>query len=513
MADNEEIEDFLAAHDPFVRQPLVGAGEVFGEWRITAFLGRGGSAEVYRAVHVRLETVVAIKVLVRETENSRHRFVEEARLLSQSLGDVFPRFYGYSEREGRPYMVEEYLEPYDLPVKDRDVAAFLLRICEGVGILHGKGLIHRDLKPQNIMRRVQTGDPVLIDLGLIKNAEGGSSAGLESVSIVDGRAVAVGTPGFSAPEQFTGGAVTPATDVHALGAIANACFAGRPPFLWRGIIRRATSSIPGQRYETPDALARAIRHRRHIGSLGLLILSALTFVGALVLALSGPGKSVAVEVESPEEGVRKQEDVGSPMSEKRNANADKVSFMQQIQEAMLGIESKGLRRQTVESAWKDVAEETETNGCRVVKVWLDDRIVTVRDPIFIEGPARAYIMGPGTLDADLTGTSNVAVRIMNRGVLLNRTKCEHSDSDMSYTVGDECYLNFVNLDWPKEKSLRKIAAEGELSMIDYRGPLLYRDAQIKRYRFLDKALREDEENRRKARSLKGFGIQDEVKGF
>ena len=102
---------------------------------------------------------------------------------------------------------------------------------------------------------------------------------------------------------------------------------------------------------------------------------------------------------------------------------------------------------------------------------------------------------------------------MNKGALLNRTTKASKDSGIRYTVGNECYLNFVNLDWPKGKGLPNIAAEGELSMIDYRGPTIYRGAQIKRYRFLDKALREDEENRRKARSLKGFGIQDEVKGF
>lgn len=514
MTEDKEIEDFLLSHESFVRPPILGEGDVLGEWRITAFLGRGGSAEVYRASHVKLGAVVAIKVLVRETESARLRFVEEARLLALSLGDILPRFYGYGDRGGRPYIVEEYLEPAELPAKDSEVAAFLLRICEGIGVLHGRGLVHRDLKPQNIMRRARTGEPVLIDLGLVKNADAGSSVGQESVSIVEGRAVAVGTPGFSAPEQFTGGAVTPATDVHALGAIANACFGGKPPFFWRTIIRRATSSILGQRYETAAALADAIRHRQRIAVFALLGLFGLVFVAALSLVSTGVKKTETTDVASSGEVVHKQDvHVDSPGPEKSNANADMVSFMQQMQEAMLGIESKRRRRETVCAVWNDEIDLTEADGCKVIKVWLDDRIVTVRDPVRIEGPAQVYVMGPGTLDVDLFGTTNVSVRIMNKGALLNRTTKDSKDSGIRYTVGNECYLNFVNLDWPKGKGLPNIAAEGELSMIDYRGPTIYRDAQIKRYRFLDKALREDEENRRKARSLKGFGIQDEVKGF
>ena len=88
MTEDKEIEDFLLSHESFVRPPILGEGDVLGEWRITAFLGRGGSAEVYRASHVKLGAVVAIKVLVRETESARLRFVEEARLLALSLGGV-----------------------------------------------------------------------------------------------------------------------------------------------------------------------------------------------------------------------------------------------------------------------------------------------------------------------------------------------------------------------------------------------------------------------------------------
>lgn len=159
MASDREVEDFLTSHGPFVPPPHFREGEVFGEWRITAFLGRGGSAEVYRAVHEKSGDVVAIKVLVRATRSARARFTEEARLLSLSPGEAFPRFHGFAERDGWPYIVEECLEPFDLPVRDREVASFLLRLCAYVGGLHARGLVHRDLKPQNIMRRTGGCDP------------------------------------------------------------------------------------------------------------------------------------------------------------------------------------------------------------------------------------------------------------------------------------------------------------------------------------------------------------------
>ena len=480
MACDREIEDFLASHGPFVPPPCFPDGEAFGDWRTTAFLGRGGSAEVYRAVHRRTGAVAAVKVLVRSTETARARFAEEARLLASSLGEAFPRFHDSGELDGRPYVVEEYLEPYDLPERDRDVAAFLLRLCACVEGLHARGLVHRDLKPQNIMRRPGNDAPVLIDLGLVKSAGGGSSAGKDSLSVVEGRSVAVGTPGYSAPEQFTGGEVTPATDVHALGAIASACFGGRPPLFWRNIVYRATSSIPGQRYETAESLARAIRHRHRACFLagGVLAVAALAVVGAVLLAT--PGATAPVD------------GAAAVKAASGTASQDAAqAFMRQIQEAFLDIEDRNHRRETVETSWREAAETAETaeaNGFRILKVRLDDRILKVSGRVDVQEPARIHVFGPGTLDVDLAGGADVTVKIHNRGVLLNRSVRAYPDSGIRYDVGDGCYLNFVNQDWPKEGNLSHITVGGETAMLDYGGPTTYRDAQIKYYKSLGKAL-------------------------
>jgi hypothetical protein len=83
----------------------------------------------------------------------------------------------------------------------------------------------------------------------------------ESLSVVDGQAVGVGTPGYAAPEQFAGGPATPATDVHALGMLAEKCFDGNPPEAWDPIIRKATSSLPRLRYATVEEFLEAVEHR------------------------------------------------------------------------------------------------------------------------------------------------------------------------------------------------------------------------------------------------------------
>ena len=240
------------------------AGALFGDWRLTAFIAKGGTAEVYCAEHVVLGTPAAVKVLSEPLTDSRKaRFLREAKLLAELKSSAFPAFHGYGEANGRPYIAEELLEPGDLPTGDRARAKYLLALCEGLKALHAKGVVHRDLKPANILFR-KIGEPVIVDLGLAKSVD--VPLVPDGVSIVDGKAVGVGTPEYAAPEQFIGGDITPASDIHALGVLAEKLLERRSGILsascWRHIIRRATSSIASERYQSVDAFAAAIR-RRH----------------------------------------------------------------------------------------------------------------------------------------------------------------------------------------------------------------------------------------------------------
>ena len=260
-ASDSEIEGFLRSRGPFEPPPRHPCGERIGDWKILAFLGRGGSSEVYRAENTVTGLVAALKILCRSDASARERFRREVRLVAEMRSAAFPKFYGAGECDGQFYLAEELLEPAPLPMRDAAVARFILGVCAGVDKLHRIGFVHRDIKPGNVMIRPSTGESVLIDMGLAKGIDETRQTRNETLSVVDGHAVGVGTPGFSAPEQFVGGRISAATDIHAIGMLANACFGGKPPRVWTTIIRRSTSSIPEQRYATVEEFAWAVRHR------------------------------------------------------------------------------------------------------------------------------------------------------------------------------------------------------------------------------------------------------------
>ena len=282
-------------------------GTVFGSWRVAAFLGKGGNGEVYRAVHVSLGTSAALKVLVRDEPRARERFMREAKLLSELKSASFPQFLEYGEANGCFYLVMELLEPGDLPSGDREVARFLRQVCEAVAELHTRGIVHRDIKPSNILwrsvgrsprdrrpvgsrRRDGRGRagraslpvPVLADLGLVKDIATPDSGRPTSDITVGG----VGTPGYCAPEQMERGEASVASDIHALGVLADRCFDGKPPKAWAHIIQRATSSIPAQRYQSVDVFVKAVQRRNRSWRLGIglsaFLLAGLSAAGVVM---------------------------------------------------------------------------------------------------------------------------------------------------------------------------------------------------------------------------------------
>ena len=274
----DQIAKLCAAHGPVAPAGRFPVGTIFGDWRLTAFIGRGGSGEVYCAEHVSLGTSAAVKVLVRGEPRAKERFTREAKLLSELTSASFPKFYSHGEANGCAYIAMELLEPGDMPSGDKSVARFLLLVCDAVAELHARGIVHRDIKPGNILWR--GGTPVLADLGLAKEIV---PPGAEDQTLTLG---GVGTPGYGAPEQMERGEASAASDIHALGVLADRCFDGNPPRAWARIIRRATSSIPVHRYPSVGELACAIRRRHWTGCvmLGLSVAIAAALSCALLRA-------------------------------------------------------------------------------------------------------------------------------------------------------------------------------------------------------------------------------------
>lgn len=279
-----DLEMFLSERATVATHETFSAGTMFGVWRVTAFIGKGGSSEVYRVKNDSDGRVAALKIYIAnpsETDSRqlqmRQQFLKESKLLSANTLSLFPQFFEAGVKNGVPYFILELLEPVVLPKDDKAVGAFLLAVCQDVRALHQKGFVHRDIKPQNIMRRAN-GEYVLIDFGLAKQCVGENEFSGSSVTMVDGHIIGSGTPRYAAPEQFMGGKISPASDIHALGMLTNECFQGSPKGAWKRIVNRSTSSIPNQRYRDVDAFMRAVRHR-HVRRKCFLFVSVFLVVG------------------------------------------------------------------------------------------------------------------------------------------------------------------------------------------------------------------------------------------
>ena len=455
----DEIEGILSAHDRMPTGASFPDGETFGNWRVTAFLGKGGNGEVYRAVHVAIGTSAAVKVLVRNEPRARERFVREARLLSELKSASFPQFLEYGEANGYFYLVMELLEPGDLPSGDRDVARFLRQVCDAVAELHARGIVHRDIKPSNILWRTAVGRDrrarrigravaprppfaVLADLGLVKDIAT-SDRGYPTSDITLG---GVGTPGYGAPEQMERGEASVASDIHALGVLADRCFGGKPPRAWRRIIERATSSIPDRRYQSVSDLVKAIQRRN---------LSRRLAMGLSVLL--GVGLSA----------------IGVAMLYKRHGGEELKSGSISSREPIVSVEKKYVRYENPVSGRKGYRIVTQTNTVDGIVIRLNGETVSLTKPLSLE-PGEYRIIGPGRLDADFSGPSNAVVRIKDC-VFNNLTAAGYRKNGVNYILEGDAYLNFVNLD--EDYRIRKCIRHfdgllnGNGGDVAFRGPL------------------------------------------
>lgn len=261
--------------------------EKIGRYEIDRELGRGGMAEVFLAFDPYTKRQVAIKVLLNflnEDERVQTYFRREAQVIAALEHPCIVPIFDFGFHEGNPFFVMRYMAGGSLreqmdekELRPTQIARIFERVASGLDAAHEKGIIHRDVKPANIMFD-QEGVAYLSDFGIAKLRQGDE----ETANLV------VGTPVYMSPEQIQGGHLDGRCDVYALGVVLFQILAGKPPFQgetptrtalahltepvphlselredlpeqWDNILQKALAKQTEARYPTAGALARDVK--------------------------------------------------------------------------------------------------------------------------------------------------------------------------------------------------------------------------------------------------------------
>ncbi len=205
--------------------------QILGDrYQLKAYLGRGAFATVYLARNRHLERFEAIKVLSETLDDRRlaRRFVEEAKVVASLDHPNIVKVYDYGEVDGILWCAMQYVDGPTLraelrtrgQIEQQQAIRLVLPLLEGLEHSHRHGIVHRDVKPSNILLSSE-GRPYLMDFGIAKSTHGGLRTMTGNV---------LGTPHYIAPEQVAGGQIDGRADLYAISATLYELLSGRPPF-------------------------------------------------------------------------------------------------------------------------------------------------------------------------------------------------------------------------------------------------------------------------------------------
>ena len=339
-------------------------------FRIEKEIGRGGMGVVYLAEDTRLRRKVALKLLapgLAQDGAFRERFLAESELAASLDHPNIVPIYEAGEADGRIFIAMRYVEGADLkallcqgPLDPAHTVAIVAQIASALDAAHARGLVHRDVKPSNVLlaESLAAGRPehvYLADFGLTRR--------LSEPELLTQEPQLAGTIDYIAPEQIRGDAVDGRADLYSLGCLLYECLTGRPPYRHEqdlallfahleqppptltaekhdlpneidGVIATALAKDPDDRYQTGDELAAAARDALGLGSparrwwASPAILAAVAGVALVAIAVAGyvatqgtpsaaalPGADALVRIDPKTNTVTKRFDVGREASD------------------------------------------------------------------------------------------------------------------------------------------------------------------------------------------------------
>jgi serine/threonine protein kinase len=206
-------------------QALPASAVIGGRYRLDTLVGRGGTAEVWRATDTSLDRVVALKLVTVAHDESSARAADEARTLARLSHPSLVQVYDAgTDTSGRPWVVMEFVDGETLadairrgPQPVQRITDIGIAVADALDHVHGQGLVHRDVKPANVLMG-RGGSCKLTDFGIAR---------LVDAAKVTSTGLMVGTASYLAPEQVAGETVGPATDVYALGLVLLEALTGK----------------------------------------------------------------------------------------------------------------------------------------------------------------------------------------------------------------------------------------------------------------------------------------------